>query len=102
MRRRIYTLSFLLIFFASLSCSPPGVENASSLSPNPDSFAGDAGDACFDAQMETWMVKFNQHQQEGLDMHTADAKARMEAKAAYEDCRNRNNDVMASDQARKD
>jgi hypothetical protein len=65
------------------------------------SFKGDASDACFDIQMNVWLEKFQQYQQTGADMFSADLKAREAALSAYRHCQNMRRGAPANDQARK-
>lgn len=65
------------------------------------SFQGDADDACFDIQMAVWMEKFQHYQQTGLDMYSADLKAREASLQAFRDCHRTESNTNLSSAARK-
>ena len=96
-------LIFLIFIFLSFACGNRSIgsetDSGSTVVP---SFKGDAGDACFDRQLQVWLEKFQHHQQTGSDMFEADAKARAEALDAYLDCNNRVGNEGVRDAARKE
>lgn len=67
-----------------------------------ETFLGDAGDACFESQMQVWLSRFQHHQRNGDDMFRADEKAKAEALAAFRKCHNPGGDVLATHAARKE
>jgi hypothetical protein len=100
--RKIWTFILVISCVLIISCTSPADEAAiSSQLVRAQNFRGDASDACFAKQMDVWIDKFSQYQQNGADMFTADIKAREAAIKAYEECTGRTG-ALATDEARKD
>jgi hypothetical protein len=103
MQRKIYGLMTLACCLCLWACRTNPDESQKHVEiAHSTEFQGDATDSCFDLQLEIWMEKFNQFQQGGDDMFTADAKAREAATNAYLNCQSRKHDVLANDEARKE
>jgi hypothetical protein len=102
MKQRITHLLRAGSFLLLAACSSAVEQTDKQLSVITTSFQGNAGDICFDAQMEAWMEKFTQLQHTGLDMFEADQKAKEAAVAVYQSCQSRKTDALANESARKE
>jgi hypothetical protein len=101
MLRRICGLA-LTVFFGFLgACTTATETEVEFQSVRVKPFKADAGQVCFDVQMEVWMNNFQSLQHDGLDMYSADTKARDLALRAFEECQVRNSEKLAAAQARK-
>jgi hypothetical protein len=90
-----------LISFMLSACSYQADDSSGKKSEDAIPFSGDAGHKCFDSQMSTWIQKFNEYQQKGFDMFTADAKAKEAALRAFHNCSDQHGG-LATGQPRKD
>ena len=101
MERKLYALAGMVFCLAVTACQTSADESQSSpqaIEVKP--FQSDVSDSCFDVQLEVWLNKFNQYQQQGTDMFDADTRAREDAHQAYLNCQSRT-DVLANEAARK-
>jgi hypothetical protein len=101
--QKVWSSMVVVCWVLIAGCMSPVDEAAvSSQLVHAQTFRGDAADACFAKQMDVWLDRFSQYQHNGVDMFTADIKARDAAIKAYQDCHNRRADALATDEARKD
>jgi hypothetical protein len=98
---RIFVFLAIMSLCFCAGCSSQADDSVISGLKTSESFKGNAGDVCFDIQMNVWLEKFQQYQQTGADMFAADLKAREAALSAYRECQNMRSGAPANDQARK-
>jgi hypothetical protein len=101
MLRRNCGLAFMTIFGIFGACTTPAEPELLVEAVRAKPFKADAGQVCFDVQMDVWMDNFQSFQQNGLDMYAADTKARDLALKAFDDCHARKSEALAAAQARK-
>ena len=99
---RQHLLALLIGLFVSSSCANQSDDSLTDLKfSTVKEFEGNASDTCFDVQMDVWMEKFQHYQQTGLDMYSADLKAREASLQAFRDCHRTESNTNLSSAARK-
>jgi hypothetical protein len=86
-------LASCVFILALLSCKPSEKESTENVSDSTQTTASIEQkkivideDSCFDQKMEKWYQAFNEYQDKGDDMQTADKKAFAIAEADYNAC----------------